>query len=362
MSTYKTFRILAAATTALALNAFAALADGSIQVDKGMDIASLCGTKPAKVALIDGYGGNTWRKISQAEMRNEAAKCPNITAVDYTDAGGDAQAYNAAINAYVSQGYNIIVTFADFGDSAIPAYRSAMEAGVTVIPYLTRLNGKPGTDYTVNVHADSFGSAKIWAEWTGKSLGGKGNVFLLGGTPNSASSLDFLNGFKEGLKSYPDLKMLDENYIVTNWSGADAQKAVAGLIAKYPQIDAVASDYGVTSLGAIKAFKEAGIKVPAMSAIATNNEISCMYAKDKGTANAWKYFAVDGSTRVVRFALRQGMASYQGIPITEPTVITYFTFADSEGGIEPKCSDTAPPDADLSTSLNDADLNALFNQ
>jgi ribose transport system substrate-binding protein len=143
------FKFLATATTALALNAFPAFAGDTVQVDKGADIAPICGTKPTKVALIDGYGGNTWRKITLAELKDEASKCANISDVQYTDAGGDPQAYNAAINAYTAQGFDIILSFTDFGDAAIPAYKSAFEAGVTMVPYINNLSGKVGVDYAV---------------------------------------------------------------------------------------------------------------------------------------------------------------------------------------------------------------------
>ncbi len=57
----------------------------------GADIKALCGTKPIKVALSDGFGGNSWRKITRRELELEAAKCPNITEVKYTDAQGNVQ-------------------------------------------------------------------------------------------------------------------------------------------------------------------------------------------------------------------------------------------------------------------------------
>lgn len=350
------------AGTALLVSLGATARADVVQVDKGADITAICGEKPARVALVDGYGGNTWRKIALAELQDEAAKCANITEVHYTDAGGDPQSYSAAINGYTAQGFDIILAFTDFGDAALPAYRSAYEAGVTMVPYFSDIAGEAGTDYAVNPYQDSFAIGREFAIWTGKALGGKGNVLMLGGTAGAASSTVFMNGFKDGLKDYPDLKLLDENYIVTNWNPADAQKAVAGLIATYPQIDAVASDYGPTSLAAVKAFEQAGLPVPAMSAIATSNEYNCKYLKAKAEGKAWKYLALDGSTADVRFALRQALASFQEVAFDEPLGVVPYVFADSETGVDPKCSDVAPPDADMSSLLPEDKLNALFQQ
>lgn len=350
------------AATALASTAMTAQADDVVSMDKGIDIKTICGTKPMKVALIDGFGADTWRKITRAEFDDEVKKCPNITETKYSDAGGDQQKYNGDINSFVAQGVDIILAFTDFGDAAIPAYRKAFRDGVTVVPWFSHISGKPGKDYTANTYQDQFHVGGIWADWLGKSLGGKGNVVLLGGNAGAASSKVFMDGFKEGLKKYPDMKLLDENYIVTNWNPADAQKAVTGLIAKYPQIDGIASDYGVTTLAAIKAFEQAGLAVPAQATLASNNEINCKYLGAKKDGKAWKYMTLDGTNHTVRFALRAAVAAFQGQESPEPSAVVPFVYADSESGVDPKCDPNAPPDADLSSGLPQETLNALFNK
>ena len=102
MNTGKLTALLATTSIALALGATVARAD-TIQVDQGGDIAALCGEKPTRVALVDGYGG-------------------------------DPQQYASLINGYTAQGHDIILGFTDFGDAALPAYRAAHEAGVTWCP------------------------------------------------------------------------------------------------------------------------------------------------------------------------------------------------------------------------------------
>jgi ribose transport system substrate-binding protein len=42
------------------------------------DISAFCGDKDITVALADGFGGNSWRKITRAIFEAEAAKCPII--------------------------------------------------------------------------------------------------------------------------------------------------------------------------------------------------------------------------------------------------------------------------------------------
>ncbi|MGF6757469.1 substrate-binding domain-containing protein [Paraburkholderia sp. GAS42] len=323
------------------------------------DIKALCGSKPVIVALTDGYGGDTWRKTTQAEFRDEAARCPNIKKVVYANANGDQQKSNGDINSLVSQGVNVLVSFNDYGDAMLPAFRSARRAGVAVVPYFSRIGGASGRDYSSNVYYDPASVGTMWADWLGANVK-SGTVLMLGGPAGASSSQGFMNALQAGLKKYPGIKLLETNFIATNWNPTDAQKAVAGLIAKYPKIDAIASDYGVTTLAAVKSFEQAHLPVPAMVSFATNNEISCKYLADRKSGAGWQYLALDGTNTLVRVALRRAMSSYEGTPNSEPVAAAPYVFADSAKRLDPKCDASAPPDADLSSSLTMDALKKLF--
>lgn len=341
------------------LSTFAA--DEVALMGKGADIATMCGTKPMIVGLADGYGGDTWRRTSLVEIQDELSKCSNVKKFIYTNANGDQQKANSDINSMVAQGVNVLVVFPDFGAAQIPAMRSATKAGVTVVPYLAKPGGTTGKDYAANVFQDTYRVGQTWADWYGKNLK-NGNLVFMGGTPGATSSQNFLDGLKAGLKKYPALKLLEDNYIVTNWNPADAQKAVTGLLAKHPKIDGIATDYGVTTMGAVKAFEQANLPIPAMATLASNNELNCKYAEQKKSGKAFQYYSLDGTTSTVRFAVRRAVAAYQGTTNREPMGVIPFVYADSSANLDPKCSDTAPPDADLSSLLPAEKLQAIFKR
>jgi len=358
-------------TTALLVSALTTLMTGTISAQAadqapavmgaGIDITPLCGTKPMVVALADGYGGDTWRRTTLAEFQDEAKKCKNVTKVLYTDANGDQQKSNSDINSLAAQGANVLVAFTDFGDAMVPALRRAQQGGVTVVPYFSKIAGTSGKEYAANVYQDQVRVGGMWADWLGANLK-TGNVVLLGGTAGATSSQRFMDGFQAGLKKYPGLKLLDTNYIVTNWNPADGQKAVAGLIAKYGKIDGMASDYGVTTLAAIKAFEQAGLPVPAQVTLASNNELNCKYLKAKAEKKAWPYLTLDGTSTLSRFALRRAVAAFQGTTNSEPMSVVPYVYADSAKNLDPKCDAAAPPDADLSSGLAADKLNALYKK
>jgi ribose transport system substrate-binding protein len=310
------------------------------------DITAMCGTKPMVVGVSDGYGGNTWRKTALAELKDELSRCSNVKRVIYSNANGDQQKANADVNSMIAQGVNVLIVLPDFGAVQVPAMRSATKAG----------------DFVANVVQDSKRIGELWAEWLGANVK-KGGVVFMGGTAGAAVSQDFLNGLKDGLKRYPDLKLLSDTFVATNWNPADAQKATAGLIAKYQKVDAIVTDYGVTALAAVKAYEQARVQTPAIVTIASNNELNCHFvsAKKPGAAS-FPYYTLDGTTSYVRYAVRRAVAAYQGTSNSEPLLIVPTPYADSAKGLDPKCDAGAPPDADLSSALSPDKLKAVFQQ
>ncbi|GKY87387.1 substrate-binding domain-containing protein [Sinisalibacter aestuarii] len=327
--------------------------------DQG-DIAPFCGNEPLRVAAIDGYGGNSWRKTVIAELRDEAAKCPNITRVEYADVAGDIQAYNAAINGFSSQGFEVILAFPDFGDATIPAFRAAYQAGATVVPWWQGLSGEIGVDYAANPTGASYEAGVAMGEFVVEALDGEGTTVFLGGLAGSASTMTWFNGYKDVLSKHPGIKLLDENFIVTNWNPADAQKAVAGLIAKYGEIGAIASDYGVTSLAAVKAYEAARLPVPAQAYPGVSNEYICKYMDAKAAGEDWPMLALGISPGAIRFALRAALAARMGVENPEARKLALIEFGNSLKNKDPLCDPSMPPDADLTSTLSADELKVVF--
>ena len=354
-------RVAGATLLSTCVGATFAVAGDTMRMGAGADIKTMCGTKPTVVALADGYGGNTWRKTVLAEIKDEASKCPNISKVLYADAAGDPAKANSDINSLVAQGVNVLIVYPDFGEATLPAIRAAHEAGVVVIPYNPTLPGTPGVDYDANVYQDQSFNTQTWADWIGKNIK-KGTVLYFSGIAGNSFSTDIVGKLKAALAKYPDIKLLEDQFIVTNWSTADAQKAAAGVIAKYGNLDAFVTDFGPVSLGIIHAFQQAGLKVPANANLASNNELNCLWMDAKAKNQAWPYVTLEGTTTIVRNALRRGMAIYQGTQDSEPLGLTTYVFADSFSGVDPKCDKSAPLDSDLSGLLSSDQLKKVFSQ
>jgi ribose transport system substrate-binding protein len=323
------------------------------------DITTLCGDEPMVVAYADGFGGNSWRKVNRAEFEDEASKCANITDVLYTDAQGDQQKAISDINGLVAQGVNVIVTSADAGAALLPAIKAATAAGVSVVTNLTDVGGTPGVDYAAFIDEDRAAAAAEWASWVGENIG-EGNVVFLGGIPGNPSSQAFFEGLQTALADYPDITLLNDAPIDTNWDPAETQRVMAGLFTQYPDIDALISDYGGGSVGAIRAYLNANKPLVPLATLASNNELGCLYEEHGGEGTDFQVMSLDTTTTYSRNALRAGVADFQGIENPEPTLVEVPVFFDSLGDNPPVCDESLPPDVDLSSSLSTEQLQALF--
>jgi ribose transport system substrate-binding protein len=206
-------------------------------------------------------------------------------------------------------------------------------------------------------------NGEVKAEWIAKHLNGKGNVIVLGGTPGNPSTMAESVGWKRVFTKYPGIKVL-EGPVVTNWDPAEAQRVMSGLLAKYDKIDAVYSDYGLGSMGALRAFVAAGRPIPLWTS-QDANELGCFWRDHKPSNPNFQLGNTSGRNWIVRIALRKGVAAVEGIPNTEPSIINLPLIEDSfssDPKLQPACDPALPPDALLSSHLTREQLKTLFGR
>lgn len=325
------------------------------------DISNFCGEEDLTVALADGFGGNSWRKITRAIFEEEAAKCDNITKVIYTDAQGDTQKAISDINSLVAQGVDVIVTFVDGGEALLPTIKKATEAGVKVVPFIGSPGGTPGTDYVDFVSEDINTYGKNLAQWTIDTMGGKGNLVMLGGIAGNSYSQAVFDGVMEAVEANPEITLLNEDGpVATDWEPGKTQQVVAGLITKYGDINGIVADYGGGSVGGIRAFEAAGKPFPVWSAN-DSNEFACLWYEYKDAQPTYQIATESSRNWVVAVALHKGLAAANGLPNDEPSTYNLEIIEDStDPDKAPTCEAELPPDAILSSGLSVDSLKSLF--
>jgi ribose transport system substrate-binding protein len=310
-----------------------------------------CGTKPITLGIHDGYGINAWSAESYAAVRSEAAKCKNVKQIAVAG-GGDLQKSISDINSMVAQGAKAIVLVPDFGQAQLASIQAATAAGVKVVPWGADPGGTPGKDYVTYVDWSSPIAGTMWANWMVTLFDGKGNIVFLGGPAGNPVTTGQLHSIVKVFAKHPGMKLLTgkTSWPVTNWNPATAQKQMSALLAKFPKIDGIISDYGTDALAATRAIKAANRKLPAIATLDANG-LSCLYNKVHKSNPQFQLATISSRNWLGRIAARKAIAAAEGLPNKEPSLIDLPFYENSVSGQAPLCTPGASPDFYSSNKL-----------
>jgi ribose transport system substrate-binding protein len=276
------------------------------------EVPSWCGPDKIVLGMTDGFGGNSWRLVTTAAARDEAAKCPSVTKFEYADGQGNTQKAIADVQGMVAKGVDALVVFPDAGQAMLPALRSAKSAGVVTVPYRVSPGGKAGADYDVFIGSDFAGAGRLWGKWIKDTLPDGGNVLFLSGPPGNSQGIDEAKGLREVLGPIGKYTFIGENpFEVTNWDPAETQRVLTAAIARNPRIDVIVSDFGPSLVGALPVFEQSGRSIPAIAA-SDGNVLACFYEKHKGGNPAFKLFTVSTQNDHSRLAIQHAVARATG--------------------------------------------------
>jgi ribose transport system substrate-binding protein len=307
-----------------------------------------CGDEEVTIALVDGFGGNSWRKITRAEYEDEAKMCPSVKETLYADGQGNTQKAISDINGLVAQGVNAIIVFPDAGEAVLPAIRDAYKADVVMVPYRVTPGGEPGVDYNYFIPTDFEQDGVRWAEWMAKALDGKGKVVYLGGPPGVSESTEKATGINRVFESHPGIEVIGQKpYQVTNWDPAEIQRVIRALLARYSKIDGVIMDFGGQLI--IPEFQSAEAPLPAIAS-EDSNGVACFWEELKDENPTFQYMSVSSQNWHVRKAVQFAVAEASGGEIPAEDSVKNEVFDDSIDG-EVKCDRSLPEDVFLSSRL-----------
>ena len=314
----------------LALAAAAAIAALSASGMAKADMPSWCGPKQASLALLDGYGGNSWRQVTTASGKQTASLCPSITTYEYADGNGDTQKSISDIKGLAAKGIDALVVFGDAGPAVLPAITSVFKSGKTIVPYRVNVGGEEGKNYTKFIGSSFVDDGVSWGNWIKGVLPNGGNVLFLSGPAGNSQGLDELKGLKQVLG--PEYKFLNaEPFDVTNWDPALTQKVLTAEIAKNDKIDVIVSDFGPSLVGALPLFNKQGKSIPAL-ATSDGNSLGCFWQDNKDKNPDFKLFTVATGNDNVRLAVQWAVAKVTGGKDPAENIFKAPVFEDSVSG------------------------------
>ncbi|MET7394781.1 sugar ABC transporter substrate-binding protein [Dactylosporangium sp. NPDC005572] len=251
-------RLLAAATAlVLAAGMIAGCSDGPA-AEKGADKGKL------KIALSNSFIGNGWRVEMENVFKAACAMPPYVDQVECSvfNAGNDVATQTRQISNLIAQGVDGIVINAASTSGLNGVVQQACDRGIVVVSFDNTVDAKCGL--TVNTDQVKFGEQL--AQFVVDQLKGQGNVVMITGVAGTGADNDRNAGAKKVFEANPGIKVVATYSGM--WDSATAQRQTAAQLPSLPQVDGLWVSGGTD--GAIKAFVEAGRKVPVVGGEAEN--------------------------------------------------------------------------------------------
>ncbi|MDA8254017.1 MAG: sugar ABC transporter substrate-binding protein [Rhodospirillales bacterium] len=283
---------------------------------------------PYRIALVNGFVGNTWR-IQMIKTAKAYAELPEVKAdlkeFKVISTGTDAAAQLGAIEDFINQGFDGIVTIAVSPTGFDRVIRLADQKGVVITPFDNILD----TDKVMQVGEDQFKMGSMSGEWIEKYVGHKGKLLEVRGLPGNSVDRDRHDGFRSVVDKAPNKFEVVE--VVGNWATGDSQKVTADAIAVHGHFDGIFSQGGDD--GTVQALIDAKHPFVPMGGEAENN-----YRKQ--IAQYWqqglKGMSYGESPALVALAMKATIAALKGDVVPQKIFIPipYADFEHMKPGVD----------------------------
>jgi len=189
--------------------------------------------------------------VAYKEALDELAAKEGFTATTES-ADFDLAKQQAQIEAFIQKKVDVILLNAVDSRGIAGAVQQAVAANIPVIAVDVEADG----GVTTSITSDNFQAGQLAGQYLVEKLNGKGNVVLINGNPVT-SVFDRVDGFKDAIKDYPDIKIIEDQNGKLNRD--DSYKVFENILASHPEgtIDAVFGVNDPTSIGAYLAAKAA---------------------------------------------------------------------------------------------------------
>jgi ribose transport system substrate-binding protein len=331
------------ATAALALSAQFALAGPEVVAGPGADPGCFAPwaetTKymkweakpgPYRIAIVNGFVGNTWRiqmiKTAKAYAEDPAMK-DKIKEFKVVSTGTDAPAQLGAIEDFINQGFDAIVTIAVSPDGFDRVIRLADKNNVVIVPFDNVLD----TDAVMQVNEDQLAMGRKWGQFVIDELKAKGvtsgKLLEVRGLPGNSVDRDRSIGIHEVLDASGGKWEVVQ--VVGNWDDGTAQKVTADAIAVHGKFEGILAQGGTT--GVVQAMIDA--KHP-MVPIAGESENGFRKLVAKHAADGLKGISIGQSPGLVAIAMKAAVSALEGnvMPQLISVPLPIATYAELKDG------------------------------
>ena len=189
--------------------------------------------KEYTIGLSNGWVGSEWRTqmIQEAEAAAKAWADKGVTVnVVVQSKNVDVNGQIADVRNFIAQGVDAIIVNPNSPTAFDPTFAQAKAAGIPVFA----VDGEVASKDAIFVGIDQKQFASLSTQWLVDTLGGKGEIVSINGIAGHPANQSRVEGFKEVVARYPDIKVVNEAN--ADWDNAKAQQVTQTLLATYPNL------------------------------------------------------------------------------------------------------------------------------
>ncbi|SDN25175.1 substrate-binding domain-containing protein [Allokutzneria albata] len=213
-----------------------------------------------------GTGGEITVALSVSTLNNpffvqlrdgaqDAAKALGVKLV-VQDAQNDPATQVNQVQTFTTQGVKAIIVNAVESDQATPAAKAAENAKIPVIAVDRAVNN---AKIASQIASDNVAGGKLAAEALAKAIGGSGDVVVLQGTPGTSAARDRGQGFTDGIKASPGVKVAAQQ--AADFDRSKGLEVTTSLLPTQSALKGLFAQNDEMALGAIKALSGRDVKV-----------------------------------------------------------------------------------------------------
>jgi len=196
---------------------------------------------PYRIAMVE--GNVNYAKANYPDMQ-----------IVWTDGNNTSSKQVSDVEDLLAQGIKLLLISPLTAEALTDVVASAMAKGIPVITLDRNVN----TRVTCFIGAENYPMGEQAAKWLINKKGGKANIIEIQGTAGASATIDRNQGFRAGIKSSPNVKVIAETY--ADYLREPALSFMEDMLQRFGpgEIDAVYCHNDEMAMGALAAIQAAG--------------------------------------------------------------------------------------------------------
>ena len=195
-----------------------------------------------------------WRDKLNNELVMSTYQHDNVK-LKFASANDNDKLQKQQIDQFIKERVNLLIVSPNQIHTISSVIDKAYDAGIPVILFDRKTDSEK---YTAFIGADNYEAGHEMGQFIARQLNGKGNVVEIGGLKGSSPAIERDRGFRDALKTYPDIQVVNHRY--ADWLQNSGEAVMDSMLKQDMKIDYVFAQNDRMAIGALQAAERNGMK------------------------------------------------------------------------------------------------------